>query len=104
MIILLALSVRADFQFRNEARLPMQWLLDGTVTWYAPRRLALAFTPVLTAVVLAFTVAIPFFSQPRPGQGWLLIPVILIVASISISIHVFHVWMIKKQLDSQRPD
>lgn len=33
-------------------QLPMQWSFSGRPTWYAPRALALSFTPVLAAVVL----------------------------------------------------
>ena len=44
---MIALSLRSDRRFRAIDRLPMQWTLTGTVSWHAPRAVALAFTPVL---------------------------------------------------------
>ena len=44
--LLIRMSVRANARFREEVRLPMQWALDGSVNWTAPRGLALALTPI----------------------------------------------------------
>ncbi len=50
--ILAALSLAAERRWRMHARLPMQWGLGGQINWTAPRRVALAFTPTLAAVML----------------------------------------------------
>lgn len=50
--ILAALSLAAERRWRMHARLPMQWGVRGQVNWTAPRRIALAFTPTLAAVML----------------------------------------------------
>jgi hypothetical protein len=82
------------------AQLPVQWQLDGTVTKMAPRRFALAFTPILTAFVLAAMVALSAVTEPRPGQGRMLIPVTLFVSLIAVAAHAFHLWMMSKLLKS----
>jgi hypothetical protein len=93
---LIALSIRAASGLKAHDQLPMQWQLDGTVTKMAPRRFALAFTPILTAFVLAAMVALSAVTEPRPGQGWMLIPVTLFVCLTVIGAHAFHLWMMSK--------
>lgn len=102
MVVLVAMSRLADSHFRQEDRLPMQWLLDGTVTWTAPRRVALAFTPVLAACVLTVIAGLPLFLEPRAGQEWMEVPVILGVALLFVGIHALHLFMIGKTLRTGR--
>jgi hypothetical protein len=94
--LLTAMSLRANRRFEMERRLPMQWWLDGAVTWAAPRRVALAFTPVLAAICLAAIVALTIFGKPRPGQEGLVIPVNIFVAITFLCAHAFHLWMIQR--------
>ena len=47
-----ALGVWANGRFASLDRLPMQWSLSGEVNWSAPRVAALAFVPVLAALLL----------------------------------------------------
>jgi hypothetical protein len=94
--VLIMLSIGAASRLKDHAELPMQWQLDGTVTRMAPRRLALAFTPVLTVLVLTATVALSLLTEPRPGQAWMLIPVTLFVGFTAVSAHAFHLWMMNK--------
>ena len=96
--LLIGMSVRANTRFRNEERLPMQWSLDGSVNWTAPRAVALALTPVLAAGSLAATVAMTYFLKPRPGQEGLELPVVLFMATVFVAAHGFHLWMIGKTL------
>ncbi|TXM67598.1 hypothetical protein FV222_20140 [Methylobacterium sp. WL103] len=51
--VLSALSLWANGPFSALDRLPMQWSLSGEVNWSAPRPLALAFVPVLAAILMA---------------------------------------------------
>jgi hypothetical protein len=63
-------SVWADKRFRHQDRLPMQWSFAGSVNWTAPRRIALAFTPTLAALMPGGTAVLVLVSgEPRPGQG-----------------------------------
>jgi hypothetical protein len=96
--VLGVMSIRANGRFKNEDRLPMQWSLDRSVNWTAPRRVALAFTPVLAAIVLSATVALTIYSTPRPGQGGLEIPAMVFVALVFIGAHAFHLWLIGNSL------
>mgnify|MGYP006952615989 CR=1 FL=1 len=95
---LIALSIGAASRLKAHAQLPMQWQLDGTVTKMAPRRFALAFTPVLTVFVLAAMMALSAVTEPRPGQGWMLIPVTFCVCLTVVGAHAFHLWMMSKLL------
>jgi hypothetical protein len=65
--LLIRMSVRANAQFRDEVRLPMQWALNGSVNWTAPRGLALALTPILAGCILTAIVIMTLTLQPRPG-------------------------------------
>lgn len=96
--ILVGLSVVAAARLKGHSKLPMQWQLDGTVTWMAPRRFALAFTPVLSAFVLSGIIALSVLTVPRPGQGWMLIPVTLFVCFTILGAHAFHMWMMGRTL------
>ena len=72
--------------------LPMQWGLNGTVNWSAPRWIALAFTPILAIVVLACI----FFLSDNPsgdGQG---VPVL--VAAAFLLGHGLHLWLVRRHL------
>jgi len=94
--LLVALSIGAAARLKGHAKLSMQWQLDGTVTWMAPRRLALAFTPVLTVFVLTALIALSLITKPRAGQEWMLIPVTLVVSFTAVTVHAFHLWMMNK--------
>ena len=94
--LLAAMSLRANRRFQMEPRLPMQWWLDGSVTWTAPRRVALAFTPVLAAICLAAVVALAIFVKPRAGQEHLVTPAILAVALVCLCVHAVHLWMMRR--------
>lgn len=96
--VLVAMSARANRRFRGEARLPMQWSVNGSVNWTAPRRVALAFNPVLGTLCLFGFAAMSSFSQPRTGQEGLVIPANIFVALIIIGAHAFHLWLIQRTL------
>ena len=76
----------------------MQWSLDGSVNYAAPRAVALALTPVLATGSLAATVAMTHFLKPRPGQEGMELPVVLFMATVFVAAHGFHLWMISKTL------
>ena len=96
--LLTAMSMRADRRFDTQRRLPMQWWLDGSVTWTAPRPVALAFTPVLASACLAVAI----FAEPRPGQEHLVLPVQVFGALFFLGFHALHLWLIQRTLRRQR--
>lgn len=94
--LLFAMSLRANHRCKMEPRLPMQWGLDGSVNWTAPRRTALAFTPILAGVCLAAIVALTAFLEPRAGQEDLVVPVNFFVAMVFVCAHALHLWFIRR--------
>jgi hypothetical protein len=102
VVLLTAMSLRANRHFKTEHRLPMQWLLDGSVTWTAPRAVALAFTPVLAAVCLTAMAALTAFGRTRPGQEDLVIPLFILVALVLLGVHAFHLGLMQRTLQRQR--
>lgn len=100
--VLATMWARANRSFSGSARLPMQWFLNGSVTWTAPRMVALAFIPVLGAVVLALTAASTALLQPRLGQEWLAVPVEIFVALLFIAAYALHLRLIAWSLERKR--
>lgn len=94
VLIIAALSVRANARFRHEDRLPMQWSLSGRVNWTAPRVLALSFTPALAVCALTFFVVLVAYGKSRPGHEGEVLPVLLLFGGILIAAHSFHLWLI----------
>lgn len=95
--VLVLLSVSADVRFRDRARLPMQWRLSGEVSWSAPRRLALAFIPLLAALVLLVAVVLLRRAGPETAQGgaW----AVAFIAAAFVAVHLLHLWMIGRRSD-----
>jgi hypothetical protein len=98
--LLTAMSLNANRRFKLERRLPMQWWLNGSVTWTAPRAIALAFTPVLAAICLSAIAALSISLEPRPGQEGLVLPVNILMAATFIGIHALHLFLIERTLGS----
>ena len=100
VVILGAASVWADNRFRREERLPMQWSFARKVNWTAPRRIALAFTPVLAAVVLgAVAVAVILSGDARAGQEGMGPSVVLLVGGVFLLAHALHLRLIDRSID-----
>ena len=91
-------SAWAERRFRKVERLPMQWSLGGSVNWTAPRRLALAFTPTLGALVLGSTAIMTLFGDlPRRGQE-VGAPVLAVVGLAFLGAHGLHLWLIERSV------
>lgn len=97
-ITLLAVARWANARFRHEDRLPMQWLLNGEVTWSAPRPVALAFIPALAILMLAGLILLFFNVAPRPGQEHLVLPVFIVIGASFVASQLLHVWLIGRTL------
>ena len=96
--VLVLLSLRASRRFNERQRLHMEWSMNGSVNWTAPRPLALAFTPILAGVIFTGMVWLTTTQTPRPGQGWLVIPALAFVALVFVGAHAFHLWLIRNSI------
>lgn len=96
LLLLVTMSVRADRRLGGLARLPMQWSLKGSVNWTAPRKWALAFTPLLAAFCLSVIFALARFptSAPRPGEGTSL--TLLSIGLAFVAIHALHIRLVER--------
>ena len=97
-VLMVGMSIVANRKFRDQDRLPMQWLLSGEVTWKAPRLVAVAFVPALGIPIIWATVVLTMFVAPRPGQEGFEIPVVLLMAVIFVAIQFLHIWLIDRHL------
>jgi hypothetical protein len=97
-LILSGLALQANTRLRSEVRLPMQWWLDGEVTWSAPRHIALAFIPALALVTFASLIFISFSIQPRPGQEGMVLPAFGGIGILFVAVQLLHLWLIHKTL------
>jgi hypothetical protein len=93
--VMIWLALRANIRFSGEQRLPMQWWLNGEVTWYAPRRVALAFIPTLAIAVFGFTLT----TSPRAGDEQLVIPAMFFMGFLFLGIQWLHLYLVSKTLD-----
>ena len=98
--VLTITSIRANDRYRGRERLPMQWSFAGKVNWTAPRRIALAFTPTLAAIVLGATaIALWVSGAPRPGQEGMGAPVVLLIGAAFLIVHMLHLRLIHRTVD-----
>lgn len=89
VLLMIALSWRANRQLHGVDRLPMQWGFDGKPTWFAPRRIALAFSPVLATVVLLLLSLTNHAVLPQDkGAPGAIAQVIC--ASVLAAVHIYH--------------
>lgn len=92
--VLAVLSWRAGREFFGQERLPMQWGLDGKVTWTAPRRVALWFTPVLSALVMA-GIAAPLVLAKVPPKPHGAVTLALVAGGFLFA-HALHLHLLKR--------
>lgn len=93
-LALCGLARQANARFRREDRLPMQWWLNGDVTWSAPRAVALAFIPALALPIFACLILLP----PRPGQEGVVLPALIVTGATLAAVQLLHFWLIQKTL------
>ncbi|MBN9318831.1 MAG: hypothetical protein BGN86_13275 [Caulobacterales bacterium 68-7] len=95
--LLIAASVWANRRFADQASLPMQWGISGQVNWTAPRRVALAFTPVLGGVIIGGTAALLIAGVPtHPGQEHMGAQVLAMQGMAFLAGHTLHLWLISR--------
>jgi len=94
--VLIVMLWRANTRFAHVPRLPMQWSLTGSVNWFAPRTLALAFMPCLAALMLAGTTVASIVATSRPEQEGVVVPVIAAMALGLVGAHALYLWLISR--------
>jgi len=78
-------------RFAGPDRVVMQWFIDGTPTWTAPPRVALAFTPVLGTLMCFLTACLIAFAVPEEERR-AAVPAVAIMGLIFVAIHAAHLW------------
>jgi len=98
MGVLLALSGIGFSVFPRNARIPMQWGMDGKPTWYAPKVVGLLFTPVLALGVMSL------MSLTAQGMRMAPIPnhILVTIAASFLCLHVLHLCMAWRHFRSAR--
>ena len=92
---LAAMSIRAGRGVPQGQGLPMQWGLDGRPNWFAPRNLALAFTPVLAALVLIPTALLSL--KGVSGQdGRLFLGVLTGMGLVWVGVHALYLHLVQR--------
>lgn len=92
----IVLASLANKRFRSESRLPMQWGLNGQVTWTAPRAVALAFIPVLATGMMGILAVLSQTLAPRAGQEALVWPTTLGIGALWVGIQLLHIGLIAR--------
>jgi hypothetical protein len=92
----IALAILANRRFRSESRLPMQWGLNGQVTWTVPRAVALAFIPVLATGMMGMFAVLSQTLAPRAGQEALVWPTTLGSGALWVGIQLVHLGLIAR--------
>jgi len=85
------LAVIANSRFGELERLPMQWGVSGRINWTAPRVPALAFAPVLYAVLAGIFI---WAAEHDPEKYTAKSAGIVLIALIAVQI--LHLWMIDR--------
>ncbi|MGY6707979.1 MAG: hypothetical protein ACXIVF_06590 [Rhizobiaceae bacterium] len=88
--LLSSMSAWSNNRLRDRDRLPMQWAVTGRVNWTAPRRIALAFTPILAAIVLSLA-ALRYAGRPSE------LGILATIAVLFVMAHLLYLWLVHKQ-------
>ncbi len=90
--VMVWLSRRAGRRFPADARIPMQWGLDGKPTWTAPRGIGLWFAPILAVIVLGFVAVVLRQAAPTTEATAAAGPVTvqIVVAASFVGAHFLH--------------
>ena len=93
-MVIFGVALQANARFRRSDRLPMQWWLNGEVTWSAPRRVALAFIPALALSVYASMLVLALYVPIRPGQESMALPTFVGMGVMFLAIQRLHLWLV----------
>jgi len=96
-LLAVAIAMVANYSFRGEARLPMQWSLTGKVNWTAPRVIGVGFSPAVTIFILGFF-WFRSLKPARPGQEGLVVPILLATGTTLIAVQLLHLWLASRTL------
>ena len=99
-LALVAVSLAAVVILPANARLPMQWGLNGKPTWYASKLVALSFTPILACIVFAALLAPMLLGEDGTSKPNLDASM-RVAAGIFLIVHVIHVWLAIRHVKRQ---
>jgi hypothetical protein len=94
--VLIALSAVAALLFPKGAKVPMQWGINGNPTWTAPVGIAVAFTPMIAAVVFAVTLGLSYGKAQSPIDRILALQVVVFVLA-----HIGHLYFALRHFRSR---
>src|SRR3546814_8026393 len=103
-LTMIVLSVRANSRFRQEQKLPMQWMLSrsrplsSTVIWSAPRIFALSLIPALALLVLVLFAIGSFTLTTRTGKEGITNPSLIFIGGNGLAVQMLHLRLIAKSL------
>lgn len=84
----------ADRRLGHHQQLPMQWGFNGQPNWFAPRRIALIATPILSGIGFfgaTLITAVPVATHTGPaGVNRLLVA----LALLGIAIYAGYLWLV----------
>jgi hypothetical protein len=92
VLVLAVMSLAAMLVLPAKVSLPMQWGVGGKPTWFAPRIVAVSFTPVLACLVFAAMLAPALLSNGAALEPALSASVTF-VAGVFVVVHVVHLWL-----------
>ncbi len=87
LVLVCAIALWADRRFAEVPRIPMQFGLDGTVNWTAPRRLGLAFAPALGAIVLISVL----LARGHGGDAQAVVRQVALTGAVLVAAELFHI-------------
>lgn len=96
---LCAMSVAFARRVEPGVKLPMQWGFDRRPTWYAPRAVALGFTPVLAALIM--TPLAVGFAWTDAADAAAPIGILGLIGAAFVVAHVLHLGLLNRWLRAQ---
>jgi len=88
---LILLSIVARLSLPSNARVPMQWGVGGTPTWFASPGVAVGFVPTFACVVFAVILAPVVFANSGVSRA---VPteILSVIAVVFLVTHSLHLW------------
>ncbi|MNE63381.1 hypothetical protein D3C80_1587270 [compost metagenome] len=95
---------RANMRFGHHAKLPMQWGFNKQPNWYAPRRLALTVTPLLSGIgFIAAALSIAWMPGPMDVDGNQAALVLWGLGAFGLAVYAGYLWLVERW-DRHAPD
>ncbi len=103
-IVAFGLSVMADQRLKDRSRLPMQWGFDGRPTWSAPRRVALALTPLLGGIGFLLITSIRLVQPETTAEDETRLGELQLgLAGLGLAVQAGYLWLVGRWAEKNRP-